>query len=205
MQDAHKTQTQVHALLQCCNALTRILNVAALLNSECLVSTELNCFRKPHITTVTGFICPLQATGMEITHIRTYDSFKSLETRKRSESCFYPMLPTMREDRCLLQGPQASTVKVNVINISGVIQTGEKRSTQTKTCARTTSYTKNLTWPIPVFARSKAWHCGPLASWDCGFESNGRHGCPLRMCVVTQRSLRRTDPSSSEALPSACH
>jgi hypothetical protein len=68
--------------------MTRILNVAAVLNSDCPARAELKCTRKPHFTTVTGFICALQATGMEITRTRTQDSFKSLETRKRSESCF---------------------------------------------------------------------------------------------------------------------
>ena len=33
-------------------------------------------------------------------------------------------------------------------------------------------------------ARSKAWTCGPLAFWDCGFESHCGHFCLSVVSVV---------------------
>jgi len=43
----------------------------------------------------------------------------------------------------------------------------------------------------------------PLAGWDYGFEFHLAHGCVFWvLCVVRQRSLRRTDHSSRGVLPS---
>jgi hypothetical protein len=48
--------------------------------------------------------------------------------------------------------------------------------------------------------RRSQWPCGlrPLGCLDCGLESYPGHGC---LCVVTQRSLSRTDHSSRGVLP----
>ena len=53
--------------------------------------------------------------------------------------------------------------------------------------------------PIPVAASSKAWVCGPLACWDCGFESRWRHWMAVSFnhCVC----LRWADHSSRGVLP----
>jgi hypothetical protein len=47
----------------------------------------------------------------------------------------------------------------------------------------------------------------PLACWGSGLESYWGHGClSWMLCVVTQRSLRRADPSFRAVLPTVvCH
>jgi hypothetical protein len=48
----------------------------------------------------------------------------------------------------------------------------------------------------------------PIASWDCGFESQREHGClPLVsvVCVVRHRALRRADHGSRGVLPSVVY
>ena len=84
MQDAHTRQTQG-------SHVAPFLMLPLSFNSDCLKRADLNCARKPHLTTVMHFICPLKATGVVITRTRKQGSFKSLETRK-SESCCYPTL-----------------------------------------------------------------------------------------------------------------
>jgi hypothetical protein len=45
----------------------------------------------------------------------------------------------------------------------------------------------------------------PRACWDCGFESCQGHRCLCMLSVVRERTLRRTDHSSREVLPTAMH
>jgi hypothetical protein len=57
--------------------------------------------------------------------------------------------------------------------------------------------------PISVTAVSKAWVCGRLFAWGCGFEFNRVNPFLSVVSVVCcQSSLRRADLSSRGVLPS---
>ena len=143
-------------------------------NSDCLKRADLNCARKPHLTTVVHFICPLKATGVVITRTRKQGSFKSLETRK-SESCCYPTL---------------------FARYPGFVRDGKRtKHSRNDTDGCKPKYSdKKLCQNHFIHQRSHLADPGgcafqgvglrSFASWDCGFETRGRHGCPLRLYVV---------------------
>ena len=59
--------------------------------------------------------------------------------------------------------------------------------------------------PIPMAARSNAWVCGPLACWDCGFESRLGHDRLFLVSVVCcQVEVSATGRSLVQWAPTEC-
>ena len=68
-----------------------------------------------------------------------------------------------------------------------------------------TNLPSDLTYITNNTVANLSGRAGPIACWDCAFDSGPGHGCLLRvLCLVRLSFLQRADPSSRGVLENVC-